>query len=187
MKPNFIFIHSTSGYPDECWYPWLREEIKKLGCKVTVPRFPTPHGQSLDSWMKVFEPYFKQIDENTILLGRSVGVPFILRILERVKKPVKAAFFVAGFCSDLDIPEFTPLLNSFIDKPFVWEKIRINCKKFFVYHGDDDIIVPLSYGKELADKVGANIRVIKEGGHFNLNTRFAEKFEEIFEEIKKEL
>ncbi|MFH1771115.1 MAG: alpha/beta hydrolase [archaeon] len=178
-----ILIHSTGGDPDECWYPWLKQELEKRGYEVLIPSFPTPAGQTLENWMNFFEPYWKEVDKETILVGRSIGVPFVLRILEKLDKPVKAAFLVAGFCSDLKLEEFKPYVDSFVEQPFDWDKIRNNCKKFVVYHSNDDPIVKLSFGEEMAKRLQTKLTLIKEGGHFNLGTKFGEKFQNILEDI----
>ncbi|MBU1854262.1 MAG: alpha/beta hydrolase, partial [Nanoarchaeota archaeon] len=130
-------------------------------------------------------PYFEKIDENTVFIGRSIGPPFILRVLELLNKPVKASFLVAGFCSDIGLKEFRPVLDTFIDKPFNWNKIRANCQKFIVYHSVDDPIVPLKNGEELAEKLGVKLRVFEDGGHFNIGTMYGLKFEEILEDVKE--
>lgn len=184
MNLNIVLIHSTGGNPDECWYPWLKRELEKLGCEVIAPLFPTPEGQTLDNWMKVFEPCLDKVNENTVFIGRSIGPAFILRVLEKLDKPVKATFMVAGFCSDIGLPDFKPYVDSFIDKPFNWEKIKNNCKKFYVYNSDNDPYIPLGLGQELADNLESNLILIKGGGHFNLDTSYAEKFERVLDDIK---
>ena len=77
---KFVIIHGAYGNPSENWIPWLRESLEKLG-EVIVPEFPTPEGQSLENWRNVFD----SSDENTILIGHSLGPAFILDILERNK------------------------------------------------------------------------------------------------------
>ena len=171
---NFIFIHSTGGNPDECFYPWLKEKLKG---EVIAPSFPTPEWQSLESWLAAFEPYWKYVNEETVFIGRSIGPAFILRLLERSKKKVKACFLVAGFVSDIG-NDFGPLVESFIEEDFDWEKIKKNCERFFVYHGDDDPIVLLAKGKELAEKLGAELVVVKGKQHIT-----QEEFPEILEGI----
>src|SRR3989344_9023193 len=113
---NFILIHGTGGNPDECFYPWLRRQLEKEGHKVYAPQLPEPEKQSLDSWLKAFEPYWKFVDNKTVFVGRSIGPAFILRLLERTEVKVKAAFLVAGFCSDIGLDDFRPLTKTFIDK-----------------------------------------------------------------------
>ena len=119
---NIFIIHGTGGNPQGNWFPWLKEELEKLGHKVFVPKFPTPENQSLENWLKVFEEYKQYLDENTIVIGHSLGPAFILNILEKQEKPIKAAFLVAGFTGLLNNPQFDELNKTFTDKEFDWQK-----------------------------------------------------------------
>ncbi len=179
MKPNFIFIHCTGGDPEETFYPWLKKELESKGYKVTIPKFPTPQGQNLDNWMKTFEPYLNNIDDNTIFIGRSIGPAFILRIIEQINIKIKAAFLICGFASDLNLDEFKPLVDSFIEKPFDWEKIKANCDNFSIYNSDNDPYIPLEKGKELAQKLGSDLTIIEGAEHF-----WFERFDRLLEDIK---
>lgn len=89
---NIFIIHGTGGSPEGNWFPWLSKELNKLGHEAYVPKFPTPEGQSLESWLKVFEDYKKYINEETILVGHSLGAAFLLSLLEHLDQPVKASF-----------------------------------------------------------------------------------------------
>ena len=92
--PNIFIFHGTAGYPEENWFPWMKEKLEKKGCKVTVPQFPTPEGQSLEAWLKVFKPYYDKVNENTIIIGHSLGGIFLLKLLEQIEKPIKLAVLV---------------------------------------------------------------------------------------------
>src|SRR3989344_4951066 len=95
MRTVFIF-HGTEGYPEENWFPWLKEKVKAKGRKVFVPQFPSPPvvASKISEWFEVLKNYEQYIDENTILVGHSLGGVFTLRILEKLEHPVKAACFV---------------------------------------------------------------------------------------------
>ena len=177
---NFVLIHSTGGNPEEVFYPWLRKQLEKKGHKVYAPLFPTPVGQTLENWMREFEPYWRHVDENSVLIGRSIGAPFVLRVLERSRAKVKAAFLIAGFCSGLEIKEFTPLISTFIGKPFDWDKIRDSCGRFFVYNSDNDRFVPLQKGRELARNLHTRVRLVKGVDHF-----FMEQFMQLLKDIEE--
>ena len=103
---NVIIIHGSYGSPDENWLPWLKAELEKDGHDVYVPKFPTPGGQSLENWLKVFEKYERFLNEDAVLIGHSIGPGFILNVLENLEHPVRACFFVAGFLGRLDNPDF---------------------------------------------------------------------------------
>jgi len=182
---NIFIIHRSYGGPDENWFPWLKSELEKLGCRVFVPKFPTPENQSLENWLKVFDDYKQHLDKNSIVVGHSLGPAFLLSVLEKLDKPIKAAFFVAGFTGLLNHP-IDELNKSFVDKSFDWQKIKQNCKKFYVFHSDNDPYVPLEKGKELANNLDIDLIFVKNAGHFNKDSGYT-KFDLLLEKIKKEL
>lgn len=184
--PNAIIIHGTGGHPEKNWFPWLKKELEALGCKVYIPQFPTPQNQSLKNWFKIFAKYKKYLNQDSIMVGRSLGVAFILNLLESINHPIKAAFLIAGFARLLDNPDFDPLNQTFVDKKFAWTKIKKNCRKFYVLHSDNDPYVPLDRGEEIAKNLGVKLTLIKGAGHFNTDSGYT-KFEFLLEKIKSEL
>lgn len=166
-------------HPDESFYKWLRQNLEKKWHKVYQPFFPTPIGQTLENWLHEFEPYWKFVNGETVFIGKSIGPAFILRLLERTNIRVKAAFLIAGFCSDIGLDEFKPLTDSFIKAPFNWQKIRKNCGGFFAYSSDNDRFVPLKNGRELAKKLGIRITLVKGVDHF-----WMKKFPKLLKDIE---
>lgn len=179
-----IIIHGTGGSPSGNWFPWLKSELEKLNYKVFVPEFPTPKNQSLESWLDVFKSYERYLDKNTIVVGHSLGVAFLLNILEKLNHPIKSAFFVSGFLGLLNNPEFDELNKTFSAKSFDWDKIKSNCRKFYVINSDNDPYVPIEKGKELAEKLNVKLTIIKNAGHINSESG-CDKFQFLFEKIKK--
>ena len=182
---NVFIIHGSYGHPEENWFPWLKNQLEKLNCKVFVPQFPTPENQTLENWMKVFEEYKDYLNTSSVTIGHSAGVAFILNVLERIEHQIRAAFLVAGNVGLLH-NEFDQLSSTFTDKPFNWNKIKQNCKKFYVFHSDNDPYVPLRYGEEIAEKLGVELTLVKNAGHFNEKAGYT-KFDLLLEKIKKEL
>tara|TARA_Y100000310_G_scaffold291208_1_gene318992 strand:+ start:2570 stop:3130 length:561 start_codon:yes stop_codon:yes gene_type:complete len=183
---NVFIIHGTEGNPEGNWFPWIKGELEKLGHIVFVPKFPTPEGQSLNSWLDTFENYINKINEDTVFVAHSLGPAFVLNVLERIDKKVKACFFVSGFISLLGNEHYDNLNRSFIDKEFDWKKIKKNCNKFIVINSKDDPYVPFEEGKKLADRLNAEFIALDKAGHINTEFGF-DKFEMLLEEIKKEL
>ncbi len=168
---NFLIIHGIYGHPEENWFSWLKAELEKEGFEVIIPKFPTPIGQSLESWLRVIEKYDDKINEETVMIGHSLGAAFILNYLEMVDKKIKAAFFVAGYHKLLG-DEFYQLNKDFVYKEFDWEKIRNNCSKFFVIASDNDPYIPLDTNREMAGMLNADLEVIHDGGHLNKKSGF---------------
>ncbi|OGM34824.1 hypothetical protein A3D84_03075 [Candidatus Woesebacteria bacterium RIFCSPHIGHO2_02_FULL_42_20] len=183
---NIIIIHDTGGNPNGNWFPWLKSELEKLDCRVFVPKFPTPENQSLENWLKVFKAYEQYLDENSIVVGHSLGPAFLLSVLENLNRPIKAAFFVVGFTGLLNNPDFDELNESFVTKSFDWAKIKNNCKRFYVINSDNDPYVPLEKGKSLAENLGTELIVLKNAGHINEEAGYTE-FSFLLDKIKNEL
>jgi len=170
-----IIIHGANGNPDEHWFKWIRQNLK--GLEVLIPQFPIEEQQNLDNWMKIIEKL--DVDEDTILIGHSVGCPFILNVLEKYK--AKATFLIGGFFIALG-SEFDELNKTFL-KDFNWEKIKDNCKIFFVYNSDNDPYVSLDKGEALADKLEFKLKFIKNAGHFRIKDGYSE-FQLLLDDVK---
>ncbi|MFA5048093.1 MAG: alpha/beta hydrolase [Patescibacteria group bacterium] len=183
---NIIIIHGTGSSPNGNWFPWLKIELEKLGHDVFVPWFPTPERQSLENWLKTFEEYEQYLNEDSVVVGHSLGVAFLLNVLEKLESPIKAAFFVAGFIGPINNPEFDELNKTFADKQFDWMTIKNNCRKFVVINSDNDPYVSLDKGQELADKLGTGLIVLGGAGHINKEAGYME-FEFLLEKIKSEI
>ncbi|MGV8162737.1 MAG: RBBP9/YdeN family alpha/beta hydrolase [Candidatus Nanoarchaeia archaeon] len=183
---NVFIIHGSYGNPRENWFPYLKQKLEKESCKVFIPKFPTPENQSLENWKTIFNKYKKHLNETTIVVGHSIGVAFLLNILEQENKKINSAFFVAGFTGSLNNKEFDKINKSFADKKFNWKKIKNNCQEFFVFHSDNDPYVPLTKAEELAKNLDVKVILVKNAGHFNESSGY-KKFDLLLEKIKKQV
>lgn len=184
MKNAFI-VHGVYGSPNENWFPWISKKLEALGWEVFVPQFPTPEGHNLQNWLKVWKKYQAFLNENSIVVGHSMGATFLLSVLENRETPVKATFFIAGFAEFLEgDDEINKLNKSFIQKDFNWEKIRKNGGKFFVFQSDNDPYVSLDKAKKLADKLDTEIILVKNAGHFNKKAGYTQ-FNLLLSKIKQ--
>lgn len=184
---NVIIIHGAYGHPEENWFPWLKKELEKEGHNVFAPELPTPKGQFLGNWKMNFHEYRQYIDENTVFVGHSLGPAFILSLLEKIDKTIKACFFVAPFTGLLYRPELDNKNKTFTQKQFNWKKIQQSCRMFYVYASDNDPYVPFRKSKNLAKKLGRNTRMfkVKKAGHFNTESGYTH-FKKLLDDILKE-
>ncbi len=174
---NVIIIHGVGGHPQENWFPWLKENLEREGHKVEIPQFPSP--ERLSDWLEIIDNY--NIDKDTIFVGHSLGVPFILNILE--KSMCHSAFLVAGFVGKLN-NQFDHVTKTFAQREFNWDKVRKNCSHFEIFHSDNDPYVKIEKAYELKDKLNCELSVIKNGGHLNQSSGFT-TFPQLLEKIKK--
>ena len=176
---NIFIFYGVGGNNKENWLPWLKEQLENLGHKVFIPDFPTPENQTLDNWFKTFEDYKDNLNKDSILIGHSLGASFILNVLE--KYPVKAAFLVAGFAS-LPDNKFKEGMRTFVDRKFNWAKIKNNCKKFYIFHSDNDPYVPIEKAYEFKKNADGELIIVEGAGHFNASAGY-NKFELLFKKI----
>jgi hypothetical protein len=182
MSNVFIF-HGVGGQPEENWFPWLKRELEKLGHKVIVPQFPTPNGQTLENWLKVLENYKPDLNQDSILIGHSLGVSFVLNVIER--QPVKAAFLVGGFIGKIG-HFFDNQMKTFTQREFDWASIKQNCPKFHIYNSDNDPYIRVDKAEELSAKLATPVTYVKGAGHFNQVAGYLE-FPLLLEDLKKVL
>ncbi len=170
-----FLIHGAYGNPAENWFPWLMEKLKERGLKLYAPSFPTPKGQTLESWQEAFKTYEGKLDDKTILVGHSIGATFALRLIQDSKKPIKAAFLVSGFVTPANDPksQFTEINKTFYEKPFDWERIKANCMSFYVINSDNDPYVTPSHAEEISKHLGVKVIIIEGAGHFNKSSGYA--------------
>ena len=183
MKNTFIF-HGTEGCPEENWFPWLKQELEKEGCKVHVPQFPSPPiiQAKISEWFDVLKNYEQQINEDTIIISHSLGGVFTLRVLERLPHPVKAAILVEAPIG------IRPILNydrdsSFCGFSFDWISILKKAHHFEVFQSDNDPYVSLGNGEQLAKNLNVALNFVPNAGHFNAKAGYT-RFDLLLEKIK---
>ncbi|MFA5793104.1 MAG: alpha/beta fold hydrolase [Candidatus Gracilibacteria bacterium] len=174
---NIFIFHGTGGHPQENWFPWLKAELVAKGHNVYIPKFPTPEGQSLEAWLDVLKPYEDKINEDSILIGHSLGGLFLLRVLERLQTKVKTTVFVGAPIGVKPI-KFYESDEKFSGFDFDWDAIRTKATHFIVFHSDNDPYVSLANGELLAKELGTNLTFIPNAGHFNSASGYI-KFEEL--------
>ena len=189
-KYDIVIMHGTGGSPEGNWFGWLADKLRAEGHNVFVPRFPTPENQSVKSWCEVLRNSAPIFDNNTILIGHSLGAAYLLHVLESlggdaacpVFKNIHQSIFVSGFAEPLG-GKFDELNADFINHNFNWEKIRNVAGKITILHGDNDPYVPMSAAENLARNLQTELTVIPNGGHLNAEFGYTE-FPEILEVLK---
>jgi len=160
-----IIIHCWEGYPEYCWYQRTKKELEAKGFKVDVPLMPNTDNPQLSEWLPHLKKIIGKPDENLYLIGHSLGNPTIFRYLEtlRYTETIGGAVLVAGYSDDLGFKE----LSNFFRTPINFKNIKKHCKKFVAIHSDNDPYVSLSYGEEIKNKLGAELIIKHNMGHFS--------------------
>jgi uncharacterized protein len=178
MKRAFI-VHCWEGAPELNWYPSVKKELEALGYEVTVPAFPDP--PMMASWVPQLSVAIGEPDEETILIGHSIGCATILRYLETQPDHEKfgKVILVAGFTDDMGHPE----LKNFFPRPYDWAELKKHAAQYIYMYSDNDPEVEPKYADEFAVRLGAKKVLVPGRGHFDKDD-MAKDLPEVVGEIK---
>jgi uncharacterized protein len=165
IMKKVVIIHCWEGYPNYCWYPWMKKELESRGFEVSVPEMPETKMPKLAQWLPKLEETIGSPDENLYLVGHSLGCITILRYLESLKEGEKigGVVFVAGFTDNLGYEE----IKTFFEAPIDFEKAKKHCPKFVAIHSDNDPYVALKNGDIFKEKLCAKVIIKHNMGHFS--------------------
>jgi uncharacterized protein len=182
MKKRVFIIHGWEGTPDSNWFPWLKSELGKYGFEVFVPQMPNADFPVAEEWLEYLQKIVGEPDNNTFLVGHSLGAIAILRYIESLpeNKTAGGAILVAGFSEHIGIGE----IENFFAIPLDYEKVKTAAGKIVAINSDNDPYVPLKQGEIMRDRLGAKLIVVPNGNHLNEGDG-SFKFPLILEEILK--
>jgi len=153
----------------------MKKELEAYGISCRVPRFPTPQGQSLAAWIKVFDQEgFPWMNANTILIGHSLGAAFALRCLEFYPVRIKAMILVGAFIGSVGIDKFDRINKDFFSTDFNWPLIQSRSKQSVCYHGNNDPYVSRENFEYIAEHLGAKRIIISQAGHMNAEAGYTQ-------------
>ena len=169
MNKRVFITHGWDGNPDEAWLRWLRLELEKNNYKVIAPRMPNTEEPKIEEWVPFLADLAGKPDEKTYFVGHSIGCQTILRYLETIY-PQKAggAVFVAGWfhLENLEGPEEETIIKPWIETPIDLEKVKSAVQKITAIFSDNDPFVPMRDKEIFQEKLGAEIIIEKNKGHF---------------------
>lgn len=171
-QKKVIIVHGWEASPENHWFPWLKSELEKFGCKVSIPSMPNTNHPTMLEWAEHLRHIIGKPNEDTYLVGHSLGSVAILRYLESLAEGEKigGAVLVAGFLEPIEYAE----LDSFFATPFDFEKIRGKIRKIISIHSGNDQVVPIENSQSMKDNLGAEQIIVQNAGHFNEGDGFTE-------------
>ena len=116
-------------------------------------------------WIPFLQDIIGNPDEETLLIGHSIGSVAILRYLETLQdhEAIGAVILVAGFSDTLGLSE----IANFFEKPLNFAKMKEHCKKFFTIFSENDPFVPVHHAQIFEKELGATTEVLSGRGHFS--------------------
>jgi methionine--tRNA ligase beta chain len=183
-KHNVIMIHGYKGSDNNHWFPYIKKELEKLGVDVFIPKMPEDH--TPEKWSACLEGLSSKINENTILIGHSLGCPAILDLLPKLNKPVFGTILVGGFGKSFDDDrEEAKECFAFVKNPS-WKKIRKNSGFLKLISSTDDPEIPVDVSIHLSTMLQTSILFIENAGHFCSDDGY-EEFPKLLEYLKTQI
>lgn len=108
-KPNFVILHGYTGHADTNFIPWLKKELEDNGFEVQAPQMPNTDLPK-ESEQVDFVIENCHIDENTVIIGHSLGAVVAIKALQKMNRPVAGLVLVA--------PAFGPEFRTGKPRPF---------------------------------------------------------------------
>ena len=182
-----ILIH---GYNDETeyrdtsrpapsndhWFPWLQRQLLLEGIETQVPEMPGFYEPHYYQWKEMLERF--SLDQETILVGHSLGGGFLIRWLSETKQNVGKVVLVAPWLDPkkrIDLEFF----NFEIDP-----NIATKTAELVVMYSTDDGPEILTTIETLKSKlVGVDFQEFSGKGHFCLNDLKTQEFPELLRNL----
>lgn len=171
MKRAFL-IHGWSGTPEHGWFPWLKRELEARGFYVEAPVMPDTDTPRIETWVPFLAAAVGMPDEETILVGHSMGCQAIMRYLGDFQEGqrVGGAYLVAGFISSLtniDGDEDPKISKPWLETPIDFDKVKRSVNRIVALFSNNDRYVPLENEVAMREKLGAKTIVVPNMGHFS--------------------
>lgn len=172
MKKRVFIIHGWDSYPEEGCFPWLKKELENKGFAVFAPAMPEPLNPKINTWVSFLKEQIGTPDEDTYLVGHSMGAQTILRYLESlsIESKIGGAIFLAGWVhltnEAYEDEEDKEIASPWLETPIDYNRILIHIKKITAIFSDNDPVVPISDSGIFKEKLGAKIIIEHNKGHF---------------------
>ncbi|MCC7522584.1 alpha/beta hydrolase [Candidatus Uhrbacteria bacterium] len=167
-----IIVHGWASHPKDGWFPWLKNELEKLGYEVLVPKMPAPLIPIMKKWVGHLSKIVGPVDQDTIFIGHSIGCQAIIRYLETLDTPIRGAIFVAGFfkLEGLESVAEEKIAEAWTKTPIDLEKVKRIMNKSVAIFSDNDRFVPLEINrKAFEEKLSSEIIVDHGMKHYSGN------------------
>jgi uncharacterized protein len=182
MKKVYL-IHGWGGNSSsEPWFSWLKRQLLKNKIEFHSFDFPDTDNPKIKEWVDFLDSNIKELDDETYLIGHSIGCQTIMRYLEKLpnNKKIAGCIFVAGWFNLKGLSQeekeiAKPWLETLLD----FNQIKKHTNNFLVILSDNDPSVPLTDEIIFKEKLGARVIIKHNEEHFNKTQEIKELLEAI--------
>ena len=177
MKKVYL-VHGWEGNPENSFFPWLKRELEAKGYEVTALSMPDPDNPRMEAWVPHLIESVGTPDEDTIIVGHSMGGATALRFLESIPEGTKIdkAILVAPAVDIINglTEEEAEFISPWLTKPFNDEKIAQGANKIIGVFSDNDPYIPVSSAEYIKEHFGASTVIDQNMGHYDEENNITE-------------
>lgn len=162
---RFVLIHGFKASSNTNFWPWLRDELHKRGHEVIAPDLPDTEHPDPEVWLKALLEEVGPIDDETIIIGHSLGGGMALRFLEaaEARSTPKACVLISTPWM-IQHEDFRGFFLSELD----FDVIMWKASHFVVLHSKDDKVIPFDHAQKYEKVLHAELVEGEPGdGHYD--------------------
>lgn len=160
---RIVCIPGYKATPASGFFPWLHDELRRRGHDVLVANLPNPEAPERDEWNKALLDQVGAVDDETIILGHSLGGAAALRFLEAAEAfSTPHALVLISTPWMIGSEQFRGFFMSELD----YEVLMWKASKIAVIHAKDDPTIPFDHAEKYAKVLHARLISSETGGHF---------------------
>ncbi|MDZ7611905.1 MAG: leucine--tRNA ligase [Candidatus Moranbacteria bacterium] len=155
-KPKALLIHGFEADGESNWFLSLKKQLEEQGFEVFNPSMPKSEHPELENWLEALQPYLDKLNENSIIVGHSLGSKAALHLLGKTHKKVSKLFLVASAIGNPkrnwdNVREKMPgadveSLQKFWQAEIDWESVNQSVdSSYIILSKDDPVIDPEHY------------------------------------------
>jgi leucyl-tRNA synthetase len=158
-KYTYVILHGFTARSDEPRFLFWKSELEKQGHTVVIPTLPNTNEPSEAEQVQAALSAVSY-DENTILIGHSLGGVVALKVLEKLHTPIARLVLAGGFTN----VKFKDKKRNF-EKRFNWKfdakKIKNNVKSITILHDVNDYAISDSQVEALEELLRVKAERVK--------------------------
>jgi|AntRauTorcE11897_2_1112592.scaffolds.fasta_scaffold01392_4 predicted alpha/beta hydrolase family esterase len=159
------------------WHPWTKVELIKRNIETLVPAMPHPWNPKYQEYKEVMDNL--PITEDSVLVGHSRGVAFLLRWLGDTKQTVRKIIMVAP---NLRTESTNLELQNFYDFD-IDDLIKQLAAERTIFTSETDDLENMESAKLLAGVLDCKVINLPQHGHFITQEMGRDEFPELIKEI----
>lgn len=171
-KKRVFIIHSGDGSQNEGWFLQLKKMLEAKGFAVKVPSMPESEAPDIKKWVSFLSKEMGKADKDTFLVGHNrIGCQTVLRYLQTTDPAVGGTVLVA--CWTTLTPGAIPgkeekrIAKPWLDASTDFDKVKKNAGRIVAVFSNDDPYVKPENSEIFKTKLGAEIIIEKDKGHFS--------------------